>query len=230
MSTDAAKSEPKVIADSHGVQEVAARRDSLRDLSDSTASSDETRTDFSSEFSPSIVSKDVHEKAFSWNPPVQEAIPIRTQHHNTRLLPAFLARISSFTSRGTGIALPSPVPSNRLAKREVVHKSSNISTGIGSVARPSNQDTRAVQALLPSHNGDPSTTSATVREHQDAQYSLDNSQRRQRARRASSVSFVSSLGPSGTADAPVGKERKMHQTSSRLLRMTDDDRPFTRVR
>lgn len=27
----------------------------------------------------------------------------------------------------------------------------------------------------------------------------------------------------------VGSDKKMHQTSSRLLRMTDDDRPFTRV-
>jgi hypothetical protein len=29
---------------------------------------------------------------------------------------------------------------------------------------------------------------------------------------------------------PVGNQNKMHQTSSRLLRMTDDERPFTRVR
>jgi hypothetical protein len=29
--------------------------------------------------------------------------------------------------------------------------------------------------------------------------------------------------------APVGQQNKMHQTSSRLLRMTTDDRPFTRV-
>lgn len=27
----------------------------------------------------------------------------------------------------------------------------------------------------------------------------------------------------------IGSDKKMHQTSSRLLRMTDDDRPFTRV-
>jgi hypothetical protein len=28
---------------------------------------------------------------------------------------------------------------------------------------------------------------------------------------------------------PQGNHNKMHQTSSRLLRMTSDDRPFTRV-
>jgi hypothetical protein len=28
---------------------------------------------------------------------------------------------------------------------------------------------------------------------------------------------------------PSSSENKMHQTSSRLLRMTDDDRPFTKV-
>jgi hypothetical protein len=227
MSTDAVKSEPKVPADSYDTQEIVARRDSLRDLSDSTASSDETRSDSSPDLSPSLVSEDLREKALSWYQPDQKTRA--AQHRNTGLLPAFLARVSSITSLGTGLSRPPSASSKRLARRELVHKSSNLSTDIGSVARRSNQGTRAVQALSPSHNGDPSITPATVREHHDTQYSLDNSQRRQRARRASSVSFVSSLGPSGTADAPIGKERKMHQTSSRLLRMTDDDRPFTRV-
>lgn len=36
--------------------------------------------------------------------------------------------------------------------------------------------------------------------------------------------------PSATADRPhPGRPDKMHQTSSRLLRMTDDERPYTRV-
>jgi hypothetical protein len=230
MSTDAAKREPTLHADSHGRQERAARRDSLRDSVDSTASSDETRSDSSPELSPSVVSDDLRQKAFAWYPPDQKPISIRAHHRSTGLLPAILARISSITSRGTRTTLPSPVPSSRLAKREVVHNGSTRSADIGSAARPSNQDNRAVQAPSPSHSSDPSTAPVAVREHQDAHHSLDNDQRRQRARRGSSVSFVSSLGPSETADAPVGKERKMHQTSSRLLRMTDDDRPFTRVR
>lgn len=229
MSTDAVKSDLKVPADSHGAHEIAARRDSHRDLPDSTPSSDETRTDSFSELLPSVVSEDLRENALPHSSLDPKAIPIQAQHRTTGLLPAFLARISSFTSRGTGIASPVSVSSNRSARRALVHKTSNLSTGIGSIARPSNQDTRAVQVLSPSHNGDPSITPATVRDHQDAQSSFDNNPRRHRARRASSVSSLSSLGPSGTVDPPVGKERKMHQTSSRLLRMTDDDRPFTRV-
>jgi hypothetical protein len=35
--------------------------------------------------------------------------------------------------------------------------------------------------------------------------------------------------PTPTTVAPSGAYNKMHQTSSRLLRMTDDERPFTRV-
>jgi hypothetical protein len=35
--------------------------------------------------------------------------------------------------------------------------------------------------------------------------------------------------PSPTTTVPSGHYSKMHQTSSRLLRMTDDERPFTRV-
>jgi len=35
--------------------------------------------------------------------------------------------------------------------------------------------------------------------------------------------------PSPTPIAPQDNHNKMHQTSSRLLRMTDDERPFTRV-
>jgi GTPase-activating protein SST2 len=35
--------------------------------------------------------------------------------------------------------------------------------------------------------------------------------------------------PSPVTTAPPGHYNKMHQTSSRLLRMTDDERPFTRV-
>jgi hypothetical protein len=35
--------------------------------------------------------------------------------------------------------------------------------------------------------------------------------------------------PTAPPSAAKDKDRKMHQTSSRLLRMTDDERPFTRV-
>lgn len=230
MSTDAVKGDLQLPADCNGVHKVAARRDSHRDLPDSTASSDETRTDSYCDLIPSVVSEDLCANTSPHSSLDPKAAPIQAQHRNTGLLPAFLARISSFTSHGTGIAPPVTVSSNRSARRTLVRKASNLSAGIGSIARPSNQDSRAVQALSPSHNGDPSIRPATVRDHQGAQSSLDNNPRRQRARSASSVSVVSSLGTSGTVDPPVGKERTMHQTSSRLLRMTDDDRPFTRVR
>lgn len=240
MSTDAVKGDFTAPADSHGAHELASRRDSHRHLPDSTAISNETRSDSASEeVLPAVVSKDLCNDALlhsSLDPkPVPVPVPTQAQHRNTGLLPTFLARISSITSRGTGLASPVPTDSsNRPARRAVLHKTPNHSTGIESKTRPSNQDTRAAQAPSlspsPSHSGDPSTTPATVRDYKDAQSSSDNNPYRQRARRASSASFVSSLDPSGTVDPPVGKERKMHQTSSRLLRMTDDDRPFTRVR
>ncbi|KAE9961864.1 hypothetical protein EG327_002840 [Venturia inaequalis] len=226
MSTDAVKSVPTLPADSHGLHALAPRRDSHRDLPDPTASSDETRTDSPEELSPSAVSEDIREKALPHTSLDPKAVPIQAQHRSTGLVPAFLARISSITSRGTGLASPEPVSSNRSARRALVRKTSSLSIGIGSKTRPGNQESRAAQAPSPSHSSD--HTTSTARDHQDAQKPSDNNPRRQRARRASSVSFVSSLGPSGIDERRVGKAGKMHQTSSRLLRMTDDDRPFTR--
>ncbi|KAF2117622.1 hypothetical protein BDV96DRAFT_398853 [Lophiotrema nucula] len=115
-------------------------------------------------------------------------------------------RGSSISSRGR-----SDRKSEELRTRE-----SSIDPSIRSVSRePPTNDTSSIRSTTPLRSNASAASIRTVPADDDAS-DANLAQSRQK-----SVSTASA--------APRAADKKMHQTSSRLLRMTDDERPFTRV-
>jgi hypothetical protein len=160
-------------------------------------------------------------------------------------------RLSSLLSRFSSAAVDaSPSRSFRdLSRREsTVHRvrSSNRAPAAAAVLEapprrlrdePRNRDPRSVAVppyilhpTPPSQNHDSSTTStSTLTLSRQSSITLTETvedRRRELARSPSQASIAPHPEP---ARSTGDKQRKMHQTSSRLLRMTDDERPFTRV-
>lgn len=177
------------------------------------------------------------------------AVPREQRGRTPSRIPSLLSRISSAAAEGAVIAV-NPSRSFRQLSRRASTRNSTRSAGIEPSPQqlprdgPGDQATISVDVLpqtlwnphsvSPSHShalstSPPSTTSAPSRKSSGVYKPSDDDQRQERARRASFASSAQRSEPNSRTESTVEKERKMHQTSSRLLRMTDDDRPFTRV-
>jgi hypothetical protein len=157
----------------------------------------------------------------------------RSLRRNSRTFPSLLSRISSAAAGGAAIAVSPSRSFRRQSSRESVQHSSHRSVDHRPRDLPGNRDSRSAQAVQNSQSVPPShsTTSASVRQSGDAGINRVAGKRHLLARTGSRDFFTAPM-PMTSQGQPAGqadKEKKMHQTSSRLLRMTDDDRPFTRV-
>jgi hypothetical protein len=225
------------------IHELAARRDSL---SDPTAVIlDLAEKDPATELSASPTLTSVSDNPIRPAPNPSQTTARRDQSRKSHRLSTFLARISSATAEGAVDVLSPSRSFGQLSRR-----ASNRSAGIAAFSRrlrdaSANPDTTTVEVLPQTlcnpdpvsqpHTHDPSTppnptTPATIQESSGARFNLVDEKRRELARRPSSARSALLPENARKLDTGSGKERKMHQTSSRLLRMTDDDRPFTRVR
>lgn len=174
--------------------------------------------------------------------------------HLPRRLPSLLARISSAAAGGAVIAVNPSRSFRQLNGGEppaLRTATPNRSPGTGGSLQSQRDglgipDTHSVKVssqtlhkthIIPlSHSHDPSrpqdsTASALSRTSSSAHISTVEAadDKSQELDRRTSTSTSSTAQPDSVKSNTRGRERKMHQTSSRLLRMTDDDRPFTRV-
>ena len=185
--------------------------------------------------------------ASSLDPPgavVAEVTPQRRPtRRSSRTFPSLISRISSAAAGGAhNTALPTH-PAQQVAPEAAPKSSRPVNAGPKErpVANPSEK--QPVRSLWKSQQApgvrapfeDSSTALATAesvptRQPSEGRKRQKDGQRRQLTRTVSTRSGAAPVRPSGNPDDDeFANERKMHQTSSRLLRMTDDDRPYTRV-
>jgi hypothetical protein len=174
--------------------------------------------------------------------PYQDPLPLTSQNlasiakrpsQRRRRLPALLARFSS-----SGPACDQPPSSDRSLSRASFHQSSLPSSAAGHAAslprdRPADQEPPS----------DSPSSSHVARSQRDAHTPIPvpYSFTRKGSLAGRSLPADSSETFTSTSSRPFSSlrhlqsinehdfARKMHQTSSRLLRMTDDERPYTRV-
>jgi len=181
---------------------------------------------------------------------VTEANPQhRPARRNSRTFPSLISRISSAAVGGASSNTAPPTRSAHQVAPEVAQTPSRRSPDAGQRDRPildlseyqAARSRRKIQQTLgdrdpvapfqDSSTELPATVSVPTRQSSDVRKRQKESKRRQLARSTSTHARAIPSRPSSTPadDDDFVNERKMHQTSSRLLRMTDDDRPYTRV-
>lgn len=140
-----------------------------------------------------------------------------TSRRNRRSLAAFArektsSALASLSSIGDNPSTRSPIPTQSGSLPKHNYKQSQLGSGFTPLTPPLSDESSSAEQLssipaeFPANSTAPSTTDS----------------RRQTLRQTPSEQ---QLDPEFG-----GPPQKMHQTSSRLLRMTEDDRPFTKVR
>jgi hypothetical protein len=226
---------------------------SARHPSEAELSFDTVTTDHSANSSSDSSSPDPHLQEATHARGTPSGPPPPARGRSVRRLPSLLARLSSVAAEGAVIAVSPSRSFRELSSRQSaarrVHGSSSAQPAASEpfVHRPrdapENRDARSVQVLPcnphpapPSHSHAPPTTPtstpATIRDSSSTQADTVDYESRDSTRPQYIASSAPQLEPEPEPE-PIWitgeKQRKMHQTSSRLLRMTDDDRPFTRV-
>ena len=180
---------------------------------------------------------------------VTEANPQhRPVRRNSRTFPSLISRISSAAAGGASSNTAPPTRSAQQVTPEAAQKPSRPSPDAGQRDRPildlseyqAARSRRKIQQTLGDRDPvapfqdspaePPAAASVPIRQSSDRKRQKEG-KRRQLARSTSTRARSVHSRPSSTPadDDDFVNERKMHQTSSRLLRMTDDDRPYTRV-
>lgn len=223
--------------------ELAHRRDSDSDLTSlidaAAAHAPAELPSPSSADSFNTASSSIQQNSSSQSSVTEPHSPALPSRRTSRRFPSLIARLSS-----AGV---SPSRSLRQATPDDAHKLSrpSVDTGAGDRRPRENSDNRGSRSLggrpqtlcnpntvVPSHDSSTlpfSTTTGSNRRLSDVQYNRKDGKRRQLARTASTRSGFAYPKTVEPVQDGADIERKMHQTSSRLLRMTDDERPFTRV-
>jgi hypothetical protein len=154
--------------------------------------------------------------------------------------PDIAAAPSTTSPASTSLALPPanlqfPPPTTRLPDRLSLAgpRARDSSASLGSIAAEARPPTQ--RASDPAPLSHPSLNrplaNTGTRKSSDAQASTALRRRGtlQLSRSLSRLESGKRRNNTGAARSQAAKDEKMHQTSSRLLRMTDDERPFTRV-